>query len=435
MEDLLRRGGEIITQRIPLPAYAVVLFFLVVVLLIIAVWSLKRRRDPKFHYETDHGIEKLLPSVVGATHAALLPGNRVEIFENGKFFDVLLEALRNAERSICLEAFLWKPGKLSKEVTDILCAKARAGLAVRVIVDGSGGKMSKDERKKLKDAGCKVARFHPLRIWNLGRINNRDHRKIVVVDGRIAFVGGHCIVDDWLGDAEDKHHFRDISVRVQGPAVGELQSAFLENWMEETGEVLLGDRFFPKLDPCGDVAAHLVYVSASGSSSAVETLHYSAIHVAKESITIQNPYFVPDPEMLDALTEAAGRGARVRVMLPAATVSDNPIVQHASHHHFGNLLKAGVKIYEYQRTLLHQKVMTIDGCWTSIGSCNFDDRSFELNDEVTLGMFDQAIARQVEEIFERDLELCRELHLDEWKKRGVLHKLKDFGFFLFNEQL
>jgi cardiolipin synthase len=380
-------------------------------------------------------MEKMLPSVLGATHASLVKGNKIEVLENGAFFEALKEALRGAKKAICFETFLWKPGRLSAELVEILCERARADVAVRILLDGSGGKISKEEKKKLIEADCKVAFFHPPRFSNMGILNNRDHRKIVVVDGSIGFVGGHCIVDDWLGNAEDKKHFRDVSVRAEGPIVGELQSAFLENWCEETGEVLLGERFFPELEKRGDIAAHVVYVSPAGSSSSIEMLHYVAIHVAGKSIHIQNPYFVPDPEMIRALTEAVKRGVEVSVMLPSAEASDSPMVQHASHHRFGEMLKGGVRIFEYKRTLLHMKVMTIDGCWTSVGSTNFDDRSFELNDEVTMGIVDETIARQFQEMFQRDLKHCSEYTLEQWKKRGPLHKLKDFAFFAMNEQL
>ncbi|MGN6183119.1 MAG: phospholipase D-like domain-containing protein, partial [Thermoanaerobaculia bacterium] len=285
------------------------------------------------------------------------------------------------------------------------------------------------------NAGAKVRKYHPILLSNIGVLNNRDHRKILIIDGRIGFVGGHCLTDNWLGDAQDKQHFRDISARVEGPVVAQLQSVFAENWIEETGEVPGGANFFPEPQRVGDVDAHAVWLSPSGSPSTLKLLHYILIHAAKKRITIQNPYFLPDPDARKALIDAAKRGVDVRVMLPSAEASDAPLVQHASHHHFGTLLKHGVRIFDYERTLLHQKVMTIDGCCSAVGSTNFDDRSFEVNDEVTLVIHDDAIARELEETFARDLEHARERKLDEWKQRPVLHKLRDFASFLFNEQL
>lgn len=428
MLDVLRRS-------IVLPLWAVALIALAIVVLIVIIWSLKRRRDPKFEFSSGDSLHDLLPSIVGTTHASLIEGNTIEVLENGRFFDALFDALTSARRSITFETFLWRPGNVSQRLVDLLRARREGGVEVRILLDGSGGEISREERRQLERAGCVVARYHPFRVSNLGTVNNRDHRKIAVIDGSIGFIGGHCIADEWLGDGEDREHYRDISVRVEGPVVAELQAAFQENWLEETGEVLVGDVFFPELEPRGDIRAHLVYVSPSGMSSSIEVLHYVAIGVAKEQVLIQNPYFVPDPEMIDALIGAVRRGVDVRVMLPAVDVTDSAIVQHASHHRFGKLLEGGVKIFEHTATLIHQKVMVLDHAWVSVGSANFDDRSFEVNKEVTLGVADRRLAARFEEIFERDLKRCREIRLDEWKHRRALHKLTDFGAFIINEQL
>jgi cardiolipin synthase len=420
---------------VEVPTWIVVLACIFFPLMILLIWSVKRRRDAHFRFQADADFSSMIPSVVGSTHASLIEGNRAEILENGRFFESLFEAMRSAERSITLEAFLWKPGKMARQTIDILTERSRAGVAVRVLLDGSGGKIEEKEICELQDAGCTVSSYHRLRIENLGTLNNRDHRKIVVIDGKIGYVGGHCFTDDWMGDARNKKEFRDISVRVEGPIVAELQAAFLENWVEETGDVLLGDAFFPPLEPVGELPMHLVYVSPTGRSSSVELLHYVAIGLAQKSVLIQNPYFVPDPEMIKALTAAVERGVDVRVMLPSSDASDSPIVQHASHHRFGALLEGGVRIFEYQKTLLHQKVMVVDGSWVSVGSCNFDDRSFELNDEVTLGIVDEGIAADFTKIFESDLRECIEASLESWKQRSLKHKATDFLGFLVNEQL
>jgi cardiolipin synthase len=215
----------------------------------------------------------------------------------------------------------------------------------------------------------------------------------------------------------------------------QLQSAFAENWIEETGEVPGGANFFPEIEPAGDVDAHAVWVSSAGSPSSVKLLHYLLIHAAKERITIQNPYFLPDPDARRSLLEAVERGVEVRVMIPAVKATDSPVVQHASHHHFGTMLKGGVKLFEYQHTLLHQKVLVVDGQWASIGSTNFDDRSFELNDEISLVVYNETIARELEQTFEEDLKHSTAVDFETWATRPVLHKLKDFSAFVFNEQL
>ena len=417
---------------------AVFVFLLVVIAILgLIIWSVKRRRDAKLAIGGDGDLETLIPSLVGLTHGTLLEGNRIELLQDGDgFYPIVIDTIRQATRSVHFETFLWKKGELSRRLSAALAERAKAGVEVRVLVDGSGGKGLKGpDLRNMLEAGVEFARFHPLRVSNLGLINNRDHRKIVVIDGRTAFLGGHCIVDSWLGTAQDRKHFRDISIRVEGPVVHQIQSAFAENWIEETGKVPSGEAVFPELEPAGEAAAHLVYVTPDGYSSSVKLMHYFVIHAASRSITIQNPYFLPDPDAIRALIKAASRGVSVRVMLPSADASDFALVQHASHHRFGALLEGGVRIFEYHKTLLHQKVLTVDGVWSAVGSTNFDDRAFEINDEVSLGILDATLARQLEETFESDLADCRELKASEWKQRSLGHRLLDIAAFSLNEQL
>jgi cardiolipin synthase A/B len=415
---------------------AAALLFGVVIVLLLIIWSIKRHRDPHLKIEADAPLAQLAPSLAGLSQGALVEGNAVEILENGAFFDVLLEGIRSAQRSVHFETFLWKPGKLGERLSDALVERARAGVKVRVLVDANGGKkMGTDLRRRLMDGGCKFRTYHPKRLRNIGVLNQRDHRKITVIDGSVAFVGGHCIVDSWLGKAQDGEHFRDISVRLRGPIVHAAQAAFSENWVEETGELFVGNDYFPSLAKVGEVAAHVASVKPQGSAPAVKILHHAVICCARERIWIQNPYFLPEPDAIRALAEAVARGVDVRVMMPSARASDFAVVQHAAHRNFGRLLAAGVKIYEYGKTLLHQKVMTVDGAWCAVGSSNFDDRSFEINDEITLGFRDAALARQLEEIFERDRNDCVEVERAAWAKRGLWHRMKDNACYLLNEQL
>lgn len=403
--------------------------------LLLMIWSIKRRRRPRLELE-ETDIEDLTPSIAGLTQGTIAEGNHIELLQNGAMWDRLFADIENAKKTINFETFLCKQGELTGRMTNLLERKAREKVQVRMLLDGSGGKHYGDsDLKRLQDAGVNVQRYHPVRISNVGRINNRDHRKLCIIDGRVGYIGGHCLVDTWLGNAEDKKHFRDISARTEGPVVAQLQAAFSENWIEESGEVPGGTNFFPRLERAGDVAAHAVWVSPTGSPSAVKLLHYLLIRAAQKRITIQNPYFLPDPDARRALLEAVKRGVEVRVMIPATEASDSAWVQHASHHHYGTLLKGGVKLFDYHRTLLHQKVMSIDGHWASIGSTNFDDRSFELNDEVSLVVYDEGIARELEETFERDMEHATEVRFDEWKRRPAKHKMIDFTAFVFNEQL
>ncbi len=424
-----------VSAKVPVPVWVLAILALAIVALVVILWSVKRRRRPRLKLEPT-GLDDLVPSIAGLTQGTCARGNRVELVQNGAMWDRVFADIAAAKETVNYETFLCKQGELTQRMGDALVKKAREGVQVRVMLDGSGGK--KFGRKgihAMREAGVKVHKYHPIRFSNLGLLNNRDHRKIFVIDGRIGYVGGHCLTDNWLGEAQDKQHFRDISARVEGPVVAQLQSAFAENWIEETGEVPGGTNFFPRLEEVGETDAHAVWISPAGSSSTVKLLHYILIRSAKERLVVQNPYFLPDPDARKALIEAVKRGVDVRIMIPSAEASDAPFAQHASHHHFGTLLKGGVTLFEYNRTLLHQKIVIVDGKCASIGSTNFDDRSFEINDEVSLVVYDENIARELEETFEKDLKDATPVDLEQWKHRGVTHKLRDFFSFLFNEQL
>ena len=408
----------------------------VVLLLSIVIWSIRRHRDPKLRIESDSPIDQLIPSLAGLTLGTAVAGNSVEVLENGAFFDVLLERIRAARKSVHFETFLWKEGVLGQRVADALSEAARGGKQVRVLLDAIGSKeVGEAARQQMKEAGCRVVLFHKKTLRNIGVLNDRDHRKLVVIDGREAFVGGHCIVDSWLGDAQDNQHFGDISVRLHGPIVNSVQAAFSENWAGETGELFLGDDVFPALEPAGEALIHAAYVKPEGSAPAVKILHHTALCIARKRIWIQNPYFIPEPEAIDAFGEAVSRGVDVRVMMPSAGGSDNPMVQHAGHRNFEKLLRCGVRLFEYPHTLLHQKIMTIDGVWSAVGSSNFDDRSFETNDEITLGILDPATAQRLDAVFEKYAPRCEEVDLETWRRRGLWHKLKDNAFYMLNEVL
>jgi cardiolipin synthase A/B len=407
-----------------------------VALLVLVIWSIKRVRAPVLQVESDSPIDELVPSLAGLTLGTPVAGNSVEVLENGAFFDVLIERIRAAEHSVHFETFLWKEGTLGRRVADALSDRARAGKQVRVMLDAAGSKEAgKDTVKQMRNAGCKVKFFHKRGLRNLGVLNDRDHRKIIIIDGREAFAGGHCIVDKWMGDAEDGKHYADVSVRLRGPIVHSVQAAFSENWGGETGELFVGDDVFPELQPAGDAVIHAVFLKPQGSAPAVKILHHTAICLARKRIWIQNPYFIPEPEAIDAFGKAVKRGVDVRVLMPSTSGSDNPLVQHAGHRNFEKLLKCGVRLFEYPHTLLHQKIMTVDGVWSAIGSSNFDDRSFETNDEITLAIKDTAVAQRLDAVFQRYVPRAQEIKLERWNKRGAWQKLRDNTVYLINEVL
>lgn len=412
------------------------LLLAVVVVQVGVIWSIRRHRDPALRIDCDYPIDRLIPSLSGLTLGTAVAGNRVDVLENGAFFDVLLARIAAATQSVHFETFLWKDGQLGRRLAAALIERARAQVQVRVLLDAQGSKGAGEEVvRQMRDAGCHVKFFHERSLRNIGVLNDRDHRKIVVIDGREAFVGGHCVVDSWLGNAEDHQHFSDVSVHLHGPIVHSLQGAFSENWAGETGELFLGDDVFPRLEPAGDVLIHAVFAKPENSAPAVKILHHTAICVARKRIWIQNPYFIPEPDAIDAFGAAVKRGVDVRVLMPSTSGSDNPMVQHAGHRNFEKLLKSGVRLFEYPHTLLHQKIMTVDGVWSAIGSSNFDDRSFETNDEISLSVLDQALAERLDAVFEKYVQRAEEIQLDAWQRRGWVHKMKDNAFYLLNELL
>lgn len=412
------------------------LSLLLIAALVLVIWSIRRHRSPILQVEANCGIEDLMPSLSGLSLGTSVDGNTVEILENGAFYDVLVERIRAAEKSVHFETFLWKPGRLGDRLADAFMDRARAGVTVRMLLDAQGSRKIEDDKvARLREAGCKVKFFHKHSVYTLGVLNDRDHRKICILDGREAFVGGHCITDDWLGDAEDGQHFSDVSVWLHGPIVHSIQAAFSENWIGETGEVFIGDDYFPVLHKAGDIPIHAAFVKPENSAPAVKLLHHTVLCLAKERLWIQNPYFIPKHEAIDAMTAAVKRGVDVRVLMPATSGSDAPMVQHAGHYHFERLLEGGVRLFEYPHTLLHQKVMTVDGCWSAVGSTNFDDRSFDTNDEITLSILDKDVAAKLDAIFEKYVQRATEVKLETWRRRGWLHKIQDNASYLLNDVL
>lgn len=425
------------TTYVRMPLVAFIGGVLTIVGLAILMWSVKREPDTELRVRQPGQLQALLPSIAGLTHSALTEGNSIEVLQNGvQFFPALFRDIAAARETVHVESFIWYDGRIATELAELLERKAREGVEVRVLVDASGGRQLDGEQlEALEEAGAQVAHFHPVRISNLGRLNNRDHRKLMIIDGRIGYIGGFCIADEWAGDARNRKEYRDTGLRVTGPAVHALQAAFAENWIEETGEIPAGDKYFPRIVPTGTSTAHVAYTSPDGSISSVQILYYMAIKAARREILIQNPYLLPDREAIAALAEAVDRGVDVRIMVPSDDATDSPLVQHASHHHFGTLLERGVKIWEYDRTLLHQKVIVVDGVWSCVGSTNFDDRSFQLNDEVSMGVLDPVVAQQLRRAFVADLAHARQRRFEEWRDRPLIHKLKDGVAYLGRSQM
>jgi len=367
---------------------------------------------------------------------ALVPGNRTRALVNGdEIFPEMLAAIRGARRSISFEMYIYWKGSVGEQFTAALEERARSGVKVHVIIDALGSqKIEKSVIGRLRDAGARVVLYNPVRWDTIARMNNRTHRKIMVIDGALGYTGGAGIGDEWSGDAQDAAHWRDTHFRLEGPAVAQMQAAFMENWIEVTGEVLHGPDYFPELRPAGGELAQFMVSSPGGGGESAQLLYLMSIAAARRSIQLSAAYFVTDDNEVRQLVEAAARGVRVQIIVPGP-ITDTAAVRRASRSTWGELLRAGVEIYEYQPTFYHVKVMTVDGLWVTAGSTNFDTRSFSTNDEANLNVYDRAFAAAQERIFEQDLERSRRITLEQWERRPFSEKLWDHALGLLSSQL
>jgi len=422
---------------IEIPIWLLVVLIVLIGLLALMLWTNLRERNFKIHVPDVDSFEEALPSIAGMTTAQIIPGNSADILQNGdEFFPALLESIRTARETIHFETYVWWDGGICDEVAEAFAARAREGLEVRIMIDAIGAqKMGKDLRQMMTDAGCKVVRYHPIRLIDIGRLNKRTHRKLAIFDGEVGYVFGHGISRLWLGHGQDKDHWRDTGVRLRGPIVNGVQSVFAQHWIEETGEVLIGQKYFPHLDPVGDCQAHILWGAPLGGVSDLELMVKMALATAQKELIIQNPYFIGDGEMVELLGRAVQRGCEVKIMVPGS-ITDSPIVSHAGHRHFEALLECGVRLFLYERTLIHQKIMIIDGIWSHVGSTNLDDRSFDINEEAGVGIIDAKVASRLKEAFEEDLKSCKELKAKEWKQKYTFgHRVVDLACYLISGQL
>ena len=366
--------------------------------------------------------------------APVVGGNTAELLENGDaIFPAMTRDIRQAKRSVNLETYIFQPDEAGRQFADAMIQAARRGVEVRLLVDAWGSKL-KALGEELEAAGVKVRKYRPVRLFSIHKVGKRTHRKILVVDGEIAYTGGLGIDKRWLGNARNPKEWRDTQVRTTGPVADEMQAIFSEDWTYTTGEILAGDKFYPKrADPCvhcGAIQAQAIKVSRGDASSLAKMLYYMAIQSARKSIHIQNAYFLPDKQVRDALVRAVARGVDVQVMVPGRHI-DLPMVRSASWLHYGELLKGGVKIYEYKPTMLHNKVFIVDRIYSTIGSINFDARSMMRNAEESLAFYDAGFAEKVEEMCVRDKKRCEEITYEIWDKRGLLKRLSELVFWIW----
>jgi len=366
----------------------------------------------------------------------ILPGNRFATLLNGdEIFPSMLQAIKGAQKTITFETYIYWSGEIGKAFADALSQRSRAGVKVHVLLDWVGSaKMDDALLEEMSAAGVQIRKFHPPHWTHLGRLNNRTHRKLLVVDGQVGYTGGVGIAPEWTGNAQDPAHWRDTHFRIQGPAVAQLQAVFLDNWTKVTGDVVHGPKYFPPLDTVGEHDAQMFSSSPAGGSESMQLMYLLTITAAARSIDLSAAYFIPDELTLRALEEAIRRGVRVRVVVPGNHI-DSETVRGASRARWGSLLAAGALIAEYQPTMYHCKVMIVDGLLVSVGSTNFDNRSFRLNDEATLNIMNREFAAQQTGIFEADLAKARPISFEQWSRRPASEKLTEWVSSILSTQL
>ena len=367
---------------------------------------------------------------------ALVPGNQVTPLYNGdQIFPSMLEAIRGARRSITFETYIYWSGEIGRRFADALSERARAGVKVHLLIDAVGSaRLDAKALHEMRESGVEIVKFHKVRWYTLGRLNNRTHRKLLVVDGKIGFTGGVGIADKWDGHAQDPDHWRDSHFRLEGAAVGQMQAAFMDHWIAARSLVLHGEDYFPTLDTKGEHWAQTFKSGADDGVESVRLMYLLSLTAATRSIRLASAYFVPDDLTIQTMIRARQRGVSIDVVVPGRH-TDALVVRRASRARWGPLLEAGVAIYEYQPSMYHCKVMIVDDCWTSVGSTNFDNRSFRLNDEANLNILDGGFARAESKALDQDIAHSIPVTLESWRRRPWTEKLAERFAALLRSQL
>jgi cardiolipin synthase A/B len=392
-----------------------------------AVCSLSTPVEFPPQYGLDHNLTvedpEFIDTMAGAAGVPFVSGNSLLLLNNGdRFYPAMLDAIKHAQRSITIEAYIYWAGEIGLKFAHELAAAAQRGVRVKILLDAVGSSsVGAEILHVLEQGGCHLAWYNPIRWNHLRSINNRTHRKSLVIDGRIGFTGGAGIADHWTGDAQDDKHWRDLQIRIEGPAVRPLQTGFAQNWLECTGELVTGPYFYPPTVAAGNLSLQTIMSSPQTGASTVRVMYCLAISAARKSIDIANPYFVPDHVSIDLFRDAVKRGVRVRVMV-AGTSNDTLITRFNSVRLYGALLEAGVEMYEYNRTMMHHKIMIVDGIWSTVGTSNFDNRSFSHNEESNVSAVDEEFALSLLASYERDVAVCDRITLEQWRHRGIPHK-------------
>ena len=368
--------------------------------------------------------DEFLHVIQASCQAAVVPGNRVEILTNGsQFYPAMVKAIRGAQTSVNLEAYIFQPGETAERFIDALAERGRARVEVRIVLDSIGSsRMGGAPVRRLRAAGCQVRFYQSVSVYRLHRLNNRTHRELLVVDGRVAFTGGAGVADWWAKSGHRGRPWRDTMAKLEGPIVTALQGVFAENWLACSGEILVGRRHWPRVADADSTEAMLVKSSPSDRATASRLVFQMLIEGAAKEIAISTPYFLPDRSLRQALARATRRGVRVRVLVPGR-VSDQRLVRLASRRMYDELLDAGIRLFEYRPGMMHAKALMVDGAWAVVGTTNIDNRSFEHNDEINVAFRNPAIAERLLQDFEADLAMSDEITLRDWSLRSRVEKL------------
>ncbi len=394
--------------------------------------------------KVEHRVERLYsaedPEFIHVMGVLLGPpvisGNKYRVLINGdQIFPAMLDAIRNAKRTIDFETYIYWSGAIGRQFADALTERAKAGVKVHVLLDWVGTEKMDDKLiDELKSAGVEIEKYHKPHWTGLGKLNNRTHRKLLVVDGQIGFTGGVGIAQLWTGKAEDPEHWRDTHFQIEGPAVGQMQAVFMDNWIKMSGAVLHGAEYFPPIEPVGDGRAQVFSSSPGGGGASMELMYLLSITAAKRTIRLSSSYFVPNQVAIRAFVDAMKRGVKLEIITPGEHI-DSDAVRDASRAKWGPLLEAGAEMSEYQPTMYHVKVMIVDEFMVSVGSTNFDERSFRLNDEANLNIYDAAFAKEQVAVFEADLAKSKRITLQMWEARPLREKIVEKFASLLDSQL
>jgi cardiolipin synthase len=415
---------------------ALTLAFLAIVL-IFCLFFIRRHTIP---YHIEHSFAVSDPEFIGSAFAlsdpVLVPGNKIELLQNGdEYFPAMLAAIHGARKTVNFEAYIVYSDSIGWRFRDALIERAKSGIEVRVLLDGIGSSWhlnNSDVRMMIK-AGCKFAYYHPVRSWRVDRTNRRSHRRILVVDGKVAFTGAVGFAEKWSDRAQDEKHWRDVQARIEGPLVARMQAAFQEHWVKTFGEALSGAGQFPALREAGDFKAQVV-LSRSFSMAPVPLLQAVAFSAAEKRIWITNAYCTPTDDQVNVLVKAVKRRVDVRLILPGKN-DDQPLTKSAGRAAYGRMLEGGVKIFEYQPTMIHEKSMVIDGLFSLVGSSNLDARSSEINEELDVAVYDRDFGRTMETVFEKDLAQSQEYTLQEFQNRSLWERTTEWLMLPFRSQL